>query len=96
MISPRVFIAASAFTLAIAGALVTDAKEEAITSYNGYTYDGRCLISGPPFEPQCSINYAGSYCSVYVEAGDDSTWSPAYLSLSYLPTCLLALRQPQF
>lgn len=95
MVTTKVFITASAFTLAITGALITSSKESALTSFNGRDYSGRCVLTDPPLENQCAITNWGSPCTVLASPDEDyGGYVDAYLSLSALPTCLLILRQP--
>jgi|GEM_PF-2089637 len=95
MINTKVFITTSAFTLALAGALVSNSEESQLTSYNGYDFFGACVVTAPPIERNCGLLNVGDQCTVVTDPG---TWdeynTPAWLSLSLLPTCLLVLRAP--
>lgn len=93
MISAKVFITTSAFTLALAGAVITSSNGTPPTSYNGYDANTACVVTGPPREQGCSINSPGYQCTVITHPGtNDEQLTLAWLSPNLMPTCLFVLR----
>jgi hypothetical protein len=96
MISTKVFITTSAFTLALAGAVIGNKAESPITRYAGYNLAGRCVLTDPPFERSCGPLFVYNTCTVFASPGtDDENFSDAWLSLTLAPACLLPLRREE-
>jgi hypothetical protein len=96
MKTSNLLIVSSAFSLAIAGSVVSHKQENsAILTLYALNSSGECLRADETFEANCTLLNAGPQCTVWLDPdGDDFEVARAFVTPLSLPVCLLAIRRP--
>jgi hypothetical protein len=92
----NLLITSSAFSLAIAGSVMSHRQENsAILTLYALNSSGVCLLAEETFEPNCALLNPGPQCTVWLDPdGDDFEVARAFVTPLSLPVCLLAIRRP--
>lgn len=91
----NLLITSSAFSLAIAGSVMSHRQENsAILTLYGLTSSGECIRAQQTLEPNCALTNGGPQCTVWLDLDDDIEIARAYVTPLSLPLCILAIRRP--
>ncbi|MBT1689244.1 hypothetical protein [Dawidia soli] len=92
----NLLITSSAFSLAVAGSVMSQRQENsAILTLYALDSSGLCIRADETFEPNCALTNAGPQCTVWLDPdGEDFEIARAYVTPLSLPLCILAIRRP--
>ena len=94
MKTSNLLIVSSAFSLAIAGSVVSTRQENsAILTLYALNSSGYCLRADETFEANCTLLNSGPQCTVWLDPDGDFEVAPAFVTPLSLPVCLLPIRR---
>jgi hypothetical protein len=91
----NLLITSSAFSLAIAGSVMSHRQENAaILTLYGFSSTGECIRAEQTLEPNCTLTNVGQQCTVWLDLDEDVELARAYVTPLSLPLCILGVRRP--